>query len=61
MPLTRKGMKVRRAMRKEYGKAKGDQVFYASAASGRLKGVEKSKRASKLNPPMLKRSGHRMR
>lgn len=48
MPLTRKGMKVRRSMRKEYGKAKGDQVFYASAASGRLKGVERKRRASRL-------------
>lgn len=29
MPLTLKGRKIRKAMRKEYGSKKGDQVFYA--------------------------------
>ena len=39
MPLTKKGKKIMRAMRKEYGKKKGKSVFYASAKSGRIKGV----------------------
>lgn len=29
MPLTEDGKKIRREMRKEYGKKKGDQVFYS--------------------------------
>lgn len=29
MPLTESGKKIRREMRKEYGKKKGDQVFYS--------------------------------
>lgn len=30
MPLSRKGRKVRRAMRKTYGIKKGDRIFFAS-------------------------------
>lgn len=41
MPLTRKGRKIKRAMRKTYGKKKGTRVFYASAKSKRIKGVHK--------------------
>ena len=29
MPLTKKGSKVKAAMRKEYGEKKGEEVFYA--------------------------------
>ena len=43
MPLNEKGKKVRRAMRKTYGKEKGDEVFYASENSGKLKGIKKKK------------------
>jgi len=39
MPLTPKGKKIKRAMDKEYGKPKGDEVFYASQNSGKLKGT----------------------
>lgn len=39
MPLTLKGYKVRRAMEKEYGKEKGDRVFYASENKGTIKGL----------------------
>lgn len=39
MPLSKKGQKIRKAMRKQYGRKKGDQAFYASANSGRLSGV----------------------
>ena len=41
MPLTEKGAKIMRAMRKRYGKKKGKQVFYASANKGTIKGVHK--------------------
>jgi hypothetical protein len=41
MPLTKKGAKVKRAMQKQYGKKKGERVFYASANKGTIKGVEK--------------------
>jgi len=44
MPLTKKGRKIERAMDKEYGKAKGEKVFYASKNKGTIKGVEKDKR-----------------
>jgi len=30
VPLTKTGKKVKRKMRKHYGKKKGEQVFYAS-------------------------------
>lgn len=45
MPLTKKGMKIRRAMEKYYGKDKGKAVFYASEQKGSLgEGVVKEKR-----------------
>ena len=43
MPLNEKGKKIRRAMQKTYGKDKGDEVFYASENSGKLKGIKKKK------------------
>lgn len=39
MPLTAKGTKIRNAMRKQYGKEKGDEVFYASVNSGKITGT----------------------
>ena len=45
MPLTKKGMKIRRAMEKYYGKKKGKAVFYASENKGSLgEGVVKEKK-----------------
>ncbi len=44
MPLTKKGQKIKGAMEKEYGKKKGDSVFYASANKGTIKGVAKGKK-----------------
>lgn len=43
MPLTKKGSKIKKAMDKEYGKKKGDSVFYASRNKGKIKGVDKKK------------------
>lgn len=47
MPLTKKGTKIKRAMDKEYGKERGDRVFYASANKGTIKGVHKGKKRKK--------------
>ena len=41
MPLTQKGKKIKIAMEKEYGKEKGEEVFYASQNKGKLKGTHK--------------------
>lgn len=40
MPLSPKGLKIRKAMREEYGKKKGDRVFYASENKGRIRGLK---------------------
>jgi hypothetical protein len=40
MPLTKKGKKIMGAMKKEYGPARGERVFYASANKGRIKGAD---------------------
>jgi len=44
MPLTKKGAKIKRVMTKNYGKKKGEQVFYASQNAGKIKGTHKGKR-----------------
>ena len=41
MPPTKKGAKIKKAMRKTYGAKKGEQVFFASQNKGTIKGVEK--------------------
>ena len=43
MPLTKKGKKIMSAMEKEYGKKKGEEVFYATMNKGKIKGVHKKK------------------
>jgi hypothetical protein len=44
MPLTKKGRKIMRAMKSQYGSKRGERVFYASRNAGRIKGVERGKR-----------------
>ena len=44
MPLTKKGTKIKKAMEKEYGKKKGEKVFYASQNKGVIKGTHKKKK-----------------
>ena len=39
MPLTSKGTKIMKNMKKEYGEEKGEKVFYASANKGKISGV----------------------
>jgi hypothetical protein len=41
MPKTKKGKKIIVAMMKQYGKKKGEGVFYASEKAGTIKGVHK--------------------
>lgn len=41
MPLTKKGKKIMRAMKKTYGAKKGKSVFYASVQKKKIKGVKK--------------------
>lgn len=46
MPLNKKGKKIMRKMRKTYGDArKAASVFYASLNKGKIKGVERGKKA----------------
>ena len=40
MPLTKKGKKSMSAMKDEYGKERGQRVFYAAANKGTIKGVD---------------------
>lgn len=42
MPLTKKGRKIKAAMVKEYGKKRGERVFYASENAGSIKGATRS-------------------
>ena len=41
MPLTKKGEKIKTAMKKQYGSKKGEQIFYATENKGSIKGVTK--------------------
>jgi len=44
MPLTKKGEKIKSAMTEQYGKKKGEEVFYASKNKGNITGVDKPKK-----------------
>ena len=44
MPLTKKGTKIKKAMQEQYGKAKGEQVFYASQNKGTITKTHKGKK-----------------
>jgi hypothetical protein len=43
MPLSKKGEEIKAKMKREYGKEKGERVFYASENKGVIKGVTKKK------------------
>jgi hypothetical protein len=47
MPLTKKGNKIMKAMKKQYGAKKGKSVFYASANKKKITGVEGARKAKK--------------
>lgn len=44
MPLTAKGKKIMKSMKKQYGTDKAKKVFYAMINEGKLKGVEGRKK-----------------
>jgi len=44
MPLTEKGKKIMKSMKKQYGKKKGETVFYASKNKKKIKGVDKKRK-----------------
>ena len=53
MPLNKKGKKIMKSMKEQYGSKKGKTVFYASMNKGVIKGVEKKKQggmSSKKTP-----------
>ena len=47
MPLTSKGKKIKSAMQKQYGKDKGERVFYAAENKGSLNGVAKKRKPTR--------------
>jgi hypothetical protein len=53
MPLTSKGKKIMKSMKKSYGKKEGKKVFYASANKGTIKGVHHTT----LSPNMVGHEG----
>lgn len=44
MPLTKKGAKIKRSMRKFYGKEKGEEVFHKSRQKGTIMGVHRKRK-----------------
>ena len=58
MPLTKKGKKIMKSMKEQYGSKKGEAVFYASRNKGKIKGVEKKQEGGmagkKSGPPPVK-------
>ena len=40
MPLNKKGKKIMKSMKKQYGKKRGEKIFYASKNKGVIKGVK---------------------
>lgn len=48
MPLTEKGEDIKRAMEKNYGKEKGERVFYASKNKGVISGIDDAEPADYL-------------
>tara|TARA_A100001201_G_scaffold76616_1_gene69084 strand:+ start:958 stop:1131 length:174 start_codon:yes stop_codon:yes gene_type:complete len=56
MPLTSKGKKIMKAMKKQYDK-KAEEVFYASKNKGVIKGVDKKRKTkSKKSSKNAKKS-----
>jgi hypothetical protein len=47
MPFTKKGLKIKQAMAEEYGKTRGERIFYASRNKGTITGVDMPGKLSK--------------
>jgi len=43
VPLTGKGEKIKKAMKKQYGNEKGERIFYASANKGTITNIDKKR------------------
>lgn len=52
MPTTKKGKKIKEAMKKEYGSKKGESIYYASIVKGKIKGTESKGGTGKLAKAM---------
>jgi hypothetical protein len=50
MPLTKKGKKIMKSMKDQYGDKKGESVFYASANKGKIKKVHGKKEGGAMEP-----------
>ncbi len=50
MPLNKKGKKIMSAMKEQYGKERGEEVFYATKNKGKIKGVEKAAMGKAVRP-----------
>ena len=60
MPETKKGKRVKSAMKRQYGAKKGEQVFYASANKGTITGVHAAKKKSHAKKAAAKSRGRRV-
>ena len=49
MPLTRKGKKIKKAMEKQYGEEKGEDIFYASQQAGTITGTHLKRKKKKCD------------
>ena len=54
MPLTEKGKEIMKSMKEQYGKKKGEEVFYASKNKGTIKGVEKASKGKMMKVKEVK-------
>lgn len=43
MPLTKKGKKIKSALKEQYGSKKGTSIFYAMANAGKITSVERKR------------------
>ena len=50
MPLTKKGKKIMKSMKDQYGEKEGKAVFYASANKGKIKKVHSKKEGGAMEP-----------
>ena len=54
MPLTKKGKEIMKSMKEQYGKKKGESIFYASKNKGTIKGVEKASKGKMMKVEKVK-------
>ena len=61
MPLTKKGEKIERNMKREYGPKKGERYFYASKNAGTITGVDAERITGTLPARYRQRPGEELR